>query len=215
MPWTTQAAEPPPRRERLFNAPLAAVLLAASMPALFALQLNLPDEGVRWAFYPADLGQGRFGGLFTSMLLHSGWMHALMNAAAALIFGTPVARLMGEGRGTAAFFAFYIGCGVLAALGYALVHPFGTDPVVGASGAVFGLIGAATRLLGGRGRVLPLTDRRVIGAAVAWMAVNAVTGLIGFAPGVEGARIAWEAHAAGFLAGILAIGPVSRLFKRS
>lgn len=214
MPWTTD--EPTPRpRERLFNAPLIAVLLAASMPALFALQVSLPDEGARWAFYPADLREGRFGGLFTAMLLHAGWMHALANAAAALVFGTPVARLMSGARGTLVFLAFYIGCGVLAAAGYGLAHPSGTDPMVGASGAVFGLIGAATRLMGGHGRVLPLLDRRVVAAAIAWMAVNAVTGLIGFAPGVEGARIAWEAHAAGFIVGILAIGPVSRLFTRA
>lgn len=184
------------------------------MPALFALQLSLPDEGVRWAFRPADLGEGRLTGLFTSMLLHSGWTHALMNAGGALIFGTPLARLMRGARGVAAFLAFYMGCGVLAALGYALIHPSSENPVVGASGAVFGLIGAATRLLGGYGRVLPLGNRRVMGAAVAWMAVNAATGLIGFAPGVEGARIAWEAHAVGFLVGLLAIGPLGRLFLR-
>jgi len=95
-----------------------------------------------------------------------------------------------------------------------LVHWGSMDPLVGASGAVFGLIGAATRLLGGGGRVLPLTDRGVITMSIAWMAVNAVLGLIGFAPGVEGARIAWEAHAIGFLFGILAIGPVARIFAR-
>jgi membrane associated rhomboid family serine protease len=79
---------------------------------------------------------------------------------------------------------------------------------------VFGLIGAATRLLGGRGRVLPLTDGGVIRSAIAWMGVNAAIGLIGFAPGAEGARIAWEAHAFGFLFGILAIGPLARVFAR-
>ena len=54
----------------------------------------------------------------------------------------------------------------------------------------------------------------VITTSIAWMAVNAVVGLIGFAPGVDGARIAWEAHAFGFLFGILAIGPLARLFAR-
>ena len=81
-----------------------------------------------------------------------------------------------------------------------------------AIGLLFGLIGAATRLLGGGGRVLPLTNRGVITMSIAWMAVNAVLGLIGFAPGAEGSRIAWEAHAFGFLFGILAIGPLARWF---
>jgi membrane associated rhomboid family serine protease len=103
---------------------------------------------------------------------------------------------------------------VIAALGYGLVHWGSTEPMVGASGAVFGLIGAATRLMGGRGRLLGLFDRRVIGASIAWMAVNAVTGLIGYAPGAEGARIAWEAHAFGFVAGLLLIGPLARAFGK-
>ncbi|MCA3718514.1 MAG: rhomboid family intramembrane serine protease, partial [Brevundimonas sp.] len=104
--------------------------------------------------------------------------------------------------------------GVVATLGYGVLHWGSVDPLVGASGGVFGLIGAATRLLGGRGRVLPLTDGGVIRSAIAWMGVNAAIGLIGFAPGAEGARIAWEAHAFGFLFGILAIGPLARVFAR-
>ena len=44
------------------------------------------------------------------------------------------------------------------------------------------------------------------------MLVNLLIGLVGFAPGAEGARIAWEAHAFGFLFGILVIGPLGRWF---
>lgn len=204
----------PPPKERVFNAPLLAVMLAASMPALFFLQERSRDFWLGMAFAPIDLAEGRFAGLFTSMLVHGSWTHALMNAVGALTFGAPVARLFKGGVGVAIFLALYIVSGVFATLAYGLVHWGGVDPLVGASGAVFGLIGAATRLLGGGGRVLPLTDRSVIMTSVAWMTVNAVVGLIGFAPGVEGARIAWEAHAFGFLFGILAIGPLARLFAR-
>jgi membrane associated rhomboid family serine protease len=177
----------------------------------------LPDMGASMAFAPIDLQNGRWGGLFTAMLLHGGWAHALMNAVGALAFGAPVARLFGERFGSSVFLLFYIGCGVIAALGYGLVHWGSSDPMVGASGAVFGLIGGATRLMGAPqgwrgGRVLSLLDRRVIAASIAWMAVNAVTGLIGYAPGADGARIAWEAHAFGFFAGLLAIGPLGRAF---
>ncbi|MBD3837881.1 rhomboid family intramembrane serine protease [Brevundimonas sp.] len=208
---------PPPGRERIFNAPLTVVLIAVSMPVLFFFQQRLPDEGVSMAFAPADLADGRWGTLFTSMLLHVGWAHAIMNAIAALAFGAPVARLFGDRIGPTVFLLFYVACGALAALGYGLVHWGSSDPMVGASGAVFGLIGGATRLMGAPqgwrgGRVLSLLDRRVIAASIAWMAVNAVTGLIGYAPGADGARIAWEAHAFGFLAGLLAIGPLGRAF---
>lgn len=204
----------PPSREPLFNAPLIAVLVAASIPALYALQERSADNWLPLAFAPIDLTQGRYGGLFTSMLVHGGWAHALMNAVAALTFGAPVARLFRGAAGVMVFLALYVASGVFATAGYALVHMGSADPLVGASGAVFGLIGAATRLLGGRGRVLPLTHRSVITTSAAWMAVNLVVGLIGFAPGVDGARIAWEAHAFGFLFGILAVGPLARLFAR-
>ncbi len=203
-----------PPREKAFNVPLVVLLIAVSMPVLFYFQRQLPDMGMSMAFAPADLEQGRWGGLLTAMLLHGGWTHAIMNAVAAVAFGSPVARLFGVKMGPTVFLLFYVACGVLAALGYGLIHWGSTEPMVGASGAVFGLIGAATRLMGGQGRVLALTDRHVIGAAIAWMAVNAVTGLIGYAPGAEGARIAWEAHAVGFVVGLLAIGPLARLFGK-
>ena len=202
----------PPPKEPVFNAPLPAVLLAASMPALYFFQERSRDGWRGLAFAPIDLADGRYLGLFTSMLVHGGWVHTLMNAVAALTFGAPVARLFRGSTGVCVFLALYIVSGVFATLGYALVHLGSSDLLVGASGAVFGLIGAATRLLGGRGRVLPLNSRSVITTAIAWMAVNALVGLIGFAPGVDGARIAWEAHAFGFLFGILAIGPLARLF---
>ena len=203
-----------PPREKVFNAPLLPVLLAASMPALFVFQSRASDGWVGLAFSPAELAEGRLGGLFTAMLVHGGWVHALMNAVGALTFGTPVARLLRGAGGVVAFLALYIVSGVAGSLGYGLVHLGQPELMVGASGAVFGLIGAATRLLGGQGRVLALTDRRVITSAIAWMAVNALVGLIGFAPGADGARIAWEAHAFGFLAGLLLIGPLARLFGR-
>jgi len=204
----------PPSKERLFNAPLLAVLLAASMPALYLLQERAHDYWLGLAFAPIDLERGRYGGLFTSILVHGGWVHVLMNAVAALTFGAPVARLFRGSLGVAAFLTLYVASGVVATLGYGLAHLGSADPLVGASGAVFGLIGAATRLLGAGGRVRPLADRSVITSAAVWMGVNALVGLIGFAPGVEGARIAWEAHAFGFLFGILAVGPMGRLFVR-
>lgn len=199
-------------RERIFNAPFLPVLIAASMPALYWFQERLPDHGLSMAFRATDLEQERWMGLFTSMLLHGNWAHVAMNAVGALAFGSPTARLLSRGFGPLAFIALYIVSGAAAALGYGLCHPGSDAPLVGASGAVFGLIGAATRLMGGHGRVLPLFHSGVLKQAGAWMAANLVIGLIGLAPGAGGASIAWEAHAFGFLVGILAIGPLGRWF---
>lgn len=199
-------------RERVFNAPFLPLLIAASMPALFWFQERLPDQGMSMAFRAVDLWQGRWTGLFTSMLLHGGWTHVIMNAVGALAFGAPVARLLSRRFAPLAFVALYIASGVVAAFGFALCHPGSASNLVGASGAVFGLIGAATRLMGGHGRVMPLFHSVVLKQAAVWMSVNLVIGLIGFAPGGGGASIAWEAHAFGFLFGLLAIGPVAHWF---
>jgi membrane associated rhomboid family serine protease len=198
----------------VFNAPLVAVAVALSMPVLFWFQLRLPDAGQSLAFRPSSLWDGEWWpGLLTSMFIHGNWPHAGMNAVLGLAFGAPVARLMVGPKGALGFFAFYIVCGLLAALGYALVHPGEYGGLGGASGAVFGLMGAALRLLGRKsGKLRSLTDKRFLTPATVIMAINAAVGLLGFAPGMEGMRIAWEAHAFGFVAGALLIGPWSRLF---
>ncbi|QTC91923.1 rhomboid family intramembrane serine protease [Brevundimonas goettingensis] len=220
-PWGARAPSPTPDggdgqdRERIFNAPLAPLLVALSMPVMFFLQERLPDEGLRWAFFPNSLTNGGWWpGILTSMILHGGWAHALMNAGFAIAFAPPIARLFSGAKGGFIFFAYYIVCGLAGTLGYGLIHLGSDAPMVGASGAVTGLLGGAIRLLGTSGRVRPLSDRGVISTSAVILILNAVTGLIGFAPGADGAGIAWEAHAFGFLAGLLLIGPLARWFGK-
>ena len=205
----------PAPREKLINAPLAPVILAASIPVLYFLQTLTPNEGLAWAFRPASLVEGGWWpGVVTSMGLHAGWTHALINAAFALAFGPPVARLFSGAKGAAIFFSYYIVCGLVGTLGFGLMHLGEMTPMVGASGAVTGLLGGAVRLLGGSGRLKPLTDRGVLTTSAAILGINLITGLIGYTPGVESAGIAWEAHAFGYLAGLLLIGPLYRAFGR-
>jgi len=206
----------PPPPERIFTAPAVALILAVSLPVLFWLQMTLSDGGLSLAFRPASLWRGDWWpGIFTSMFIHHGWGHVAMNAVGVLAFAPPVARLMPGPRGVAGFLAFYIVTGLVGTAGYALVHPDTFDPLGGASGAVFGLMGAAFRLLGRRnGRLRSLGDRRFLVMAAVIMGVNLGAGLIGLAPGAgAGARVAWEAHAFGFIAGALLIGPWALLFR--
>lgn len=210
---------PDPRSEPVFNAPILALLLAGSIVGLYWLQseTGAMEASYRYGLIPARMADGDVLGLVTHMLVHGGWMHAIMNAVGALAFAAPVARLMGGLKGLIGFLSLYIVCGVIAGGGYALLHLDGTVPLVGASGAVFGLIGASTRMMGGRGLILPLTDRRVLTSAAAWIGVNVLIGVIGGVgnpPGMEGARIAWEAHVIGLIAGLILIGPWARLFGK-
>jgi membrane associated rhomboid family serine protease len=208
-----------PPREPVFNAPGAAIALVAIIVGGYALQSRFPLEAVvdGFAFSPQALAQGRWFTLVSALFLHGGWGHALTNGAFALAFATPVARFFGErAGGVAAFFLFYLVCGVLSNFGYAAVHPGGAEPLVGASGAVSGLMGAASRLISGRGRVGPIVSSPVLGMGGAWLVVNLLVGVLGggFLPGTAGAGVAWEAHLAGFLAGVLLIGPFALLAER-
>ncbi len=136
-----------------------------------------------------------------------------MNALGALAFGAPVARLMGSGaRGALGFFAFYLLSAALSSLGYAVLHLHDVNPVVGASGAVSGLMGAASRLFGRGDQLAPIWSRPVISLGASWVIVNTLMAVFGATPFMPGAMIAWEAHIAGFLAGVLLIGPTARLF---
>ena len=212
-PW----GEPTPQREPMFNAPWTLVLLPALLIGLYALQSTLLSDAVRdqWALSPPALLQGRLWVLLTSLFLHGSWPHVLMNSVAILAFGSPAARLMGtDHRGAAAFFAFYLACGALAGLGFAAADPGDLMPVVGASGAASGLLGAASRLIQGQGRIGSMFGSTVLGMALAWAIANVVLGVSGLTPGAAGMPVAWQAHLAGYVAGVLLIGPFARLAGR-
>ncbi len=207
-------------REPVLNAPLPALLVALSIPAIYFLQSQVVDTDSLFRNYgltPYIVEQGDYVGLFTSLILHGNWAHALMNAAFALAFGVPVARLLGNRLHHAiAYILFYIVCGVAANVIYVGLHPGSTTPLIGASGAVSGLMGGAARLINTKGVLGPVLSRTVFFFGAALVVINLTFGILGSAPGSAGMPIAWEAHLAGFFAGLLLIGPWAALFgKRS
>ncbi|HEY3798348.1 MAG TPA: rhomboid family intramembrane serine protease [Caulobacteraceae bacterium] len=209
-PWAEAQA-----REPAFNAPWTILALCGGLVALYAVQSWVAPPEV-WAqgygVTPTALAGGRWQVLLTSLFLHGSWTHVVMNSVAALAFGPPVARLMGTGpRGAASFFGFYLVCGAISGLGFVLASPGDVAPVVGASGAISGLMGAASRLIQGRGHVGSLTGSTVLGMAGVWVVINVVLGLSGLTPGAAGMPVAWQAHIAGYAAGLLLIGPFARL----
>ncbi len=140
--------------------------------------------------------------LVTSQFLHGGVLHLAGNMLYLWIFGNNVEEAVGHGR----FLIFYLVCGIAAALGQGFVHPGSIVPMVGASGAISGVLGAYL-LLFPRTRVLvviPLgfilypTRLTAIWVLGSWFAIQAVMALISN-PGTPG--IAWWAHFAGFVAG--------------
>ncbi|MEF2073633.1 rhomboid family intramembrane serine protease [Consotaella aegiceratis] len=155
--------------------------------------------------------------------LHGGWTHLLVNTVWMLAFGSPVARRLGVTR-------FLLICAAGAVAGaalFGLVNPTLVEPVVGASGIISALMGAACRFafhpgarVGGRievdGRRLSvlesLADRTVLFFILVFFGINLVvgTGVGSMFGGGEG-QVAWEAHLGGFAFGFLSFA----LFDRS
>ncbi|MDV6332963.1 rhomboid family intramembrane serine protease [Asticcacaulis sp. 201] len=205
----------PPANEPAFNAPLMVIILPLLIIAVYAFQVWIGPEAnallvESFALTPILLRQGNFDLLFTHIFLHGSWTHVLFNASACLIFATPLVRAFGKGAGAAlSFFALFLLCGVAAGLGYCVLNMRSNMPVVGASGAIYALIGASSRIVGVRGEsggVLPLMNQRVIMSALVWCGLNLATALLPYIPGVGNLTIAWQAHIAGYLFGLLIVG---------
>jgi len=203
-----------PAREPIFNAPWPAILLVGALLVAYAVQAQLmtEQEFVTLALSSDAIRLGRWTTLATHLFLHGGVGHLAMNAAAAFAFGPPVARLFGPGPGGAVlFFGFFLICGAVAGLGYVGLNWNSPVIMVGASGAISGLWGAASRLLGQRGGLAPLVSRPVLSQAVAFAAINIAVGLAGL---LANLNIGWQAHLVGYAAGLLLIGPAARIGGR-
>jgi membrane associated rhomboid family serine protease len=225
-------------REPIFNVPGVVLWLLAIFFAVHLLRSVLPEDQAAWltqvlAFIPArvsglasDLpggGVAAVASFVTHQFVHGDLAHLIINSAWLLAFGTPVARRTGPSR----FIAFFLLAGVAGALLYWALN--GSIPilVVGASGAISGLMGAAFRFMfrsmenGGalglaNSRSTPLMtiaetlgDRRILMAIAGWTLLNVLLAW-GAAGLTEAAGIAWEAHLGGFYAGLLLYGPFDR-----
>ena len=203
---------PPRPAEPLINAPLPVVIVVASILGGYLLQTLAPDHSAvmrTLGLVPADVAQGRLWPLLTVMIVHGGWSHAGLNALGALAFGTPVARRFG-GTDALRFLAFYLLCGLIASLGYVGLHWGQRVVLVGASGAISGLMGAASRLIDRRDALAPFLSRTVLAMAAAWLVINLLIAMRWIDIGAGQAPVAWEAHLAGYAAGLLLIGPFMR-----
>ena len=162
---------------------------------------------------------------FTHAFLHAGWDHVLVNSAWLLIFATPVARRYGA-IPTVVIFLLSSAVG---AIGFAVTTLPQVQILIGASGGVAGLTGAATRfifqpvVLGedpitGQRRVLGrhlaplhhlLSEPRTRYFVIIWVVLNAAVPLLPALIGTD-VQIAWQAHLGGFFSGLLLVGAFER-----
>lgn len=146
--------------------------------------------------------------LFTSMFMHGGVLHLGGNMLYFWIFGDNVEDSLGHVR----FLVFYLFCGIVSAYAHAVVDPASTVPMIGASGAISGLLGAYILLfpsarintlvfLGFFVQVIKIPALIVIGF---WAIIQVLSGFLS-PGGLPHGGVAWFAHVGGFLAGLLTI----------
>ena len=208
------------------------VAIIATCVGVFLYQLSLPvRDATRFVFafgaipsvvfglnaLPAEVAQvPATATLVTSMFLHGSLMHLVGNMLFLWVLGDNVEDALGHGR----YVVFYLLSGIAAALSHSAVEPGSTIPMIGASGAISGVIGAYL-VLHPNAPIKTLVFRAimylpayvVLGLWIAFQFFNAYLAQAG-QPGV-----AWWAHIGGFFAGAILIVPMRRrgvpLFDRT
>lgn len=209
--------------------PYVNYLLIAACGVVFFVELSL-GSGVGKLLYsfgavPAAIVQAYGEGnhsfrlyvpLLSSMFLHGGWLHLIGNMLYLYIFGDNVEDRLGH----LGYLAFYLLSGVGAALTQVYFSPDSRAPLIGASGAIAGVLGAYF-LLYPRARVLTLIPLFVFFPVVElsaffflgfWFVMQFLQAALGSGADVSGG-VAWWAHAGGFLVGA-ALLPIFLLIRR-
>ena len=225
----------PGNREPIFNAPLGIIVLLGCFVAVHVLRLMLSPQSDLWwtlslAFIPArysgmmeQLPGGSIAAItswLTHAFVHGGIFHLLVNSAWMLAFGSAMWRRQGLWN----FLGFAGVCTIAGAAAFLLGNWGRVVPMVGASGAIAGLMGGTVRILfsalGGPRpqdlhdniRAVPrmalleaLRDRRIILASLGWVLINLLFGF-GASALTSAGGIAWQAHLGGYFAGLLLFG---------
>jgi rhomboid family protein len=205
--------------------PIVTIALIVLCSLVFLYEVSLPERaGEAFVFQYGAIPASIFGHasalsddavavpvtftLLTSMFLHGGWMHLIGNMLYLWIFGNNIEDVMGHVK----FVVFYLACGILAAMSHALTDPSSGIPMVGASGAISGVLGAYL-LLFPRAQVMVLIPLGIFTRTMyvpagfvlgLWFVLQLLSG--GMSLGRGGGGVAFFAHVGGFVAGMALIG---------
>lgn len=186
---------------------LAPGVLAALMIGIWLVSTS-SFGGLSWAVSRQSLEQGRLLPLLLHMFAHGGLLHVVMNAASLIILSPPLIKHLGRSPICYARYLYlFVGSGLAGAALFLVLHANAATPMLGCSGAIFGLLGALTRAHPSTGTIVSIVSPRtwalvklfVREHAVLLMVIAAVTILTH-----ASTRIAWEAHLGGLLFGLLA-----------
>jgi membrane associated rhomboid family serine protease len=196
---------------------------------VFLHELNLSSQELEqffrmYAVIPRELTNNfaqEWTTLFTSQFLHGGWWHLISNMVFLWVFGNNIEDRMGHLR----YLIFYLTCGALAALCQWFINMDSTIPSLGASGAIFGVLGAYV-IRFPKSRILTLvflgffvTTIRVPAIVLIGLFViqNIISGIVSLQEAanmaVESGGVAYWAHIGGFAFGMI-LAPLCGLFQR-
>jgi len=151
------------------------------------------------------------------MFIHADVTHLAINCLWLLAFGSVVGRRFGGPM----FVTFFVLCGAAAAAFYLALDWESPGAMIGASGAISGLMAAGIRMVGPvagsspRRSLIPILSPQVVVFSGLWIAVNLALGFSGFSLAGEAQPIAWQAHLGGYFVGLFLAGPFDLWARRS
>lgn len=184
---------------------------------VFIKEIMLPQHSLNMVFYTLGLVPANVTHLFlsgsdmgwvlitflTAIFLHGGWTHVLGNMLFLWVFGDNIEDRLGHLK----YFIFYLLTGIIGGIAHILSNPFSEVPIIGASGAIAGVLGAYLVTFP-RARVLTFIFIVIVEIpAVIFLAMWFVLQLFNGTASLGGAAdpVAWWAHVGGFLSGMLLI----------
>ncbi len=202
--------------------PFVTVSLIAANVLAFFYELSLADQALfelidTWAFNPARFvadptSPAVLVTFVTAMFLHAGWLHLGGNMLYLWIFGNNIEDRYGPLR----FVAFYLGTGIAATLAHVAIEGAADVPLLGASGAIAGVLGAYLLLFPKTKVVVAIPIFFIIELAKVpaafvigfWFLMQVVQGVGSISPEATAGGVAWWAHIGGFVAGAGITAPV-------
>jgi len=210
--------------------PFVTFVLIGLNAAVFLVQVTLPERSLNDLVYLFGLVPARYAHpswaeyvgfpldtywpFLTNMFLHGGWLHIIANMWSLYLFGDNVEDRLGPLR----FLVFYLVSGIAANLVHFVVNHESTMPVIGASGAIAGVMAAYLRLFPAA-RIITLVpvlflplffEIPALFFMLFWFFLQLFSGAASLVASGEGGGIAWWAHIGGFAVGFFLVKPLCR-----
>lgn len=207
--WQSRSRVPEPPPAYRASPPWATIAVAVACIAVFAYGYTQSAQNALirdYAYFPSELSSAGGNGylrLFTHMFLHGDWVHLLVNMICLYSFGRGLEMAIGAPR----FLLLYVLTGAVAALGHGFLTMDPTVPLVGASGAISGIIGAAVVAAPRMPVIFFIFPMPLFVAVAVLVALHVAAIVFQWEP-----DIAWWAHLAGLAAGALLYPLVRRRY---